>query len=203
MQSNSTVTLKQDCIPDTVCDNFGKGADSGPTLPAWQAWYKPLGPNSAAIFVVNHAATPVSITINLNQYPSSRSKPHHMNLDASQHHQQHRHHHHYQPLNYNSDPPNSIATSSRQSHDQLPVPALTATYSNGAPISHNKATINRREVRPFSFKTTIIRIGNEATQLETKQRNNKTTIADRSKLPPSKSATTATKQRDCRSFKRL
>ena len=69
MQSNSTVTLKQDCIPDTVCDNFGKGADSGPSLPAWQAWYKPLGPNSAAIFVVNHAATPVPITINFADVP--------------------------------------------------------------------------------------------------------------------------------------
>jgi hypothetical protein len=32
-QSTAKVILRQRCVKDSVCDNFGKGADNGPTVP--------------------------------------------------------------------------------------------------------------------------------------------------------------------------
>lgn len=75
-QSDVKVTLRERCVKNTVCDNFGKGADPGPTLPSWEAWYKPLPNESIAIFIANHADTPVAnLTISFADVPAPGPKP--------------------------------------------------------------------------------------------------------------------------------
>ena len=68
-QSNQTVSLHATCMFNSTCDNHGRGAKTEVTLPAWQAWYKPLPGASAAIFVANHGDNPVQVTINFSEVP--------------------------------------------------------------------------------------------------------------------------------------
>jgi hypothetical protein len=74
-QSMTHVTLRETCVKNTVCDNHGKGADPGSTVPSWQAWYKPLPGNGAAIFIANHANTPQNITIDFSAVPGLGPAP--------------------------------------------------------------------------------------------------------------------------------
>jgi hypothetical protein len=51
--------------------SFENGAvkdDAGNVVvPGWQAWYKPLGNGSAAVFVANHGDAATNITIDFNE----------------------------------------------------------------------------------------------------------------------------------------
>ena len=69
------MTLRERCVKNTICDNFGKGADPGPTVPSWQAFYKPLPNKGAAIFIVNHADTPQDIHIDFSSVPGLGPPP--------------------------------------------------------------------------------------------------------------------------------
>ena len=74
--SDRNVTLRNTCVFNTTCDNHGKGADPKVTLPAWQAWYKPLPQGGAAIFVANHDSAPAAVSIDFASVPGlSRGFP--------------------------------------------------------------------------------------------------------------------------------
>jgi len=70
MQSNRSIALRATCVQNTTCDNHGKGAKQRLTVPSWQAWYKPLPGNAAAVFVANHDAhSPAKVTIKFSDIP--------------------------------------------------------------------------------------------------------------------------------------
>ena len=71
------VSLRADCVPNTACDDFGKGAKVNIVVPSWQAWYKPLSANgtAAAIFVANHADTPQDISLLFADVPGLAGGP--------------------------------------------------------------------------------------------------------------------------------